>query len=65
MAAKRADYFAAGTRVVWDVDVLREGLIHVYRAAAPDAPAVYRRGELAEAAPALPGWTFPVDDLFE
>ena len=65
MAQKRADYFAAGTRVVWDIDVLREGLIHVYRAAAPDAPAVYRRGELAEAAPALPGWTFPVDDLFE
>ena len=65
MAAKRADYFAAGTRVVWDVDVLREGLIRVYRAAAPDAPTVYRRGELAEAEPALPGWTFPVDDIFE
>ena len=26
MAAKRADYFAAGTMVVWDVDVLREQL---------------------------------------
>ena len=25
MAAKRADYFAAGTLVVWDVDVLRDG----------------------------------------
>ncbi|HEX8243051.1 MAG TPA: Uma2 family endonuclease, partial [Longimicrobium sp.] len=32
MAWKRADYFAAGTQVVWDVDVLREGLIRVYRA---------------------------------
>ena len=25
MAQKRADYFAAGTKVVWDVDVLRGG----------------------------------------
>jgi Uma2 family endonuclease len=65
MAAKRADYFAAGTQVVWDVDVLREGVVRAYRATAPDAPTVYRRGERAGAAPALPGWTFPVDDLFE
>lgn len=65
MAQKRADYFAAGTRVVWDVDVLREELIRVYRATAPEAPAVYRRGERAEAEAALPGWTFPVDDIFE
>jgi Uma2 family endonuclease len=65
MAAKRADYFAAGTQVVWDVDVLREGLIRAYRATAPDTPTIYRRGELAEATPALPGWSFPVDDLFE
>ena len=41
MAQKRADYFAAGTQVVWDVDVLREGLIRAYRATAPDAPTVY------------------------
>jgi Uma2 family endonuclease len=65
MAAKRAEYFAAGTQVVWDVDVLREEFVRVYRAEAPDAAVVYRRGELAEASPALPGWTFPVDDLFE
>ena len=65
MAAKRADYFAAGTQVVWDVDVLRERLIRAYRATAPDAPAVYRRGERADAEPALPGWTFPVDEVFE
>ena len=65
MALKRADYFAAGTQVVWDVDVLREGSIKVYRATAPDSPTVYTRGQLAEAEPALPGWTFPVDDLFD
>jgi Uma2 family endonuclease len=65
MAQKRADYFAAGTQVVWDVDVLREGLIRAYRSTAPDVPTVHRRGELAEAEPALPGWSFPVDDIFE
>jgi len=65
MAAKRADYFAAGTRVVWDVDVLREGLIRVYRSTTPDAPSVYARGDQAEAEPALPGWTFQVDEIFD
>jgi len=64
MRAKRADYFAAGTKVVWDVDVLREGLIRVYRAADPDSPTVHGRGGMADAAPALPGWSFPVDDIF-
>jgi Uma2 family endonuclease len=64
MAAKRADYFAAGTLVVWDVDVLEEQLIRVYRAADPTTPTVYRRGNIAEAEPALPGWSMQVDDLF-
>jgi Uma2 family endonuclease len=63
MAAKRADYFAAGTRVVWDVDVLKEKLVRVYRADDPENPKVYRSGEIAEAEPAVPGWTMPVDDL--
>lgn len=65
MARKRADYFAAGTAVVWDVDVLRDEVVRVYRATEPDAPAVYRRGDLAEAEPALPGWRMPVEELFE
>jgi len=65
LAAKRAEYFAAGTTVVWDVDVLREGLIRVYRAADPENPAVYRRGDVAEAEPAVPGWRFPVDELWD
>lgn len=63
MAEKRADYFAAGTLVVWDVDVLRERVVRVYRADDPDRPTVYRSGDAAEAEPALPGWTMPVDDL--
>jgi len=65
MAGKRADYFAAGTLVVWDVDVLKEEQVLVYRASDPDRPAVYRRGEVAEAEPALPGWRLAVDALFE
>lgn len=64
MAAKRHDYFAAGTQVVWDVDVLRDEIVRVYRAGAPDDPKLYRRGEIAEAEPAVPGWAFPVEDLF-
>lgn len=64
MAAKRADYFAAGTAVVWDVDVLRAAVVHVYRADSPTIPTTYGRGEYAEAEPALPRWTMPVSDLF-
>jgi Uma2 family endonuclease len=64
MAQKRADYFAAGTLVVWDVDLLSEEVVRVYRATAPSAPSVYKRGQRAEAEPTLPGWSMPVDDLF-
>jgi Uma2 family endonuclease len=63
MAEKRADYFAAGTLVVWDVDVLRERVVRVYRADDPDKPTIYQSGDVAEAEPALPDWTMPVDDL--
>jgi Uma2 family endonuclease len=63
MAAKRADYFAAGTAVVWDVDPLAQ-TVTVYRAASPTQPFTYRRGEIAEAEPAVPGWRLAVDDLF-
>jgi len=65
LATKRADYFAAGTQVVWDVDVLRGELIRVYRADDPEHPAVFRRGEVADAEPAVPGWRFPVDELWD
>lgn len=64
IAQKRADYFAAGTLVVWDVDLLSTDVVRVYRASDPIVPIIYGRGQLAEAEPALPGWTMPVDDLF-
>jgi Uma2 family endonuclease len=65
-AEKRADYFAAGTQVVWDVDLLGEDVVRVYRAPDSNKPAtIFHRGELADAEPALPGWTMPVDELFK
>jgi Uma2 family endonuclease len=65
LAAKRREYFAAGTLVVWDVDLLSADVVKVYRASAQDDPKVYRRGEIAEAEPAVPGWRMPVDELFD
>jgi len=65
MAEKRADYFACGTLVVWDVDLLSEDVIKSYKASAPEHPAIFRRGETADAEPAVPGWRMPVNDLFE
>jgi Uma2 family endonuclease len=65
IARKLADYFAAGTKAVWDVDLLGDDTVKVYRASDPNDPTIYRRGETAEAEPAVPGWTMPVDDLFE
>jgi Uma2 family endonuclease len=64
MAQKRADYFACGTLVVWDVDLLSEDVVRVYCTSDPDNPTIYRRGEITEAEPAVPGWTMPVDELF-
>ncbi|MGI8587189.1 MAG: Uma2 family endonuclease [Chloroflexia bacterium] len=64
MADKRADYFAAGTIVVWYVDLLSEDVVRVYRSDDPQRPTAYRRGEIADAEPALPDWTMPVNDLF-
>ena len=65
MAAKRADYFAAGTLVVWDADLLSADVVKKYSAADPTTPTIFRRGEIADAEPAVPDWTMPVDDLFE
>src|SRR5208282_656182 len=54
MAAKRADYFEAGTVVVWDVDPIA-ACVNVYRADAPEQPVIFRRGQVADAEPAVPG----------
>jgi Uma2 family endonuclease len=62
--SKRADYFACGTLVVWDVDLLGEDVIKSYKASDPDNPVIFRRGEIADAEPAVPGWRLAVDELF-
>jgi Uma2 family endonuclease len=64
IAAKRADYVAAGTLVVCEVDLLSENVVRVYRSTTPDVPTVYRRGDTGEAEPAVPGWRMSVNDLF-
>ena len=63
IAKKRADYFAAGTLAVWDVDLLSDDVVRVYRASDPDNLTIYRKGDLAEAEPAVPGWSMRVDEL--
>ena len=64
IADKRADYFAAGTRIVWDVDMLSSDVIRAYKATSPETLEVFRRGDLANAERVVPGWTLAVDDLF-
>jgi Uma2 family endonuclease len=64
MQAKRADYFACGTQVVWDVDLLSPDVIKSYKASDPDHAVIFRRGDMADAEPAVPGWRMAVDDLF-
>ena len=61
MASKRAEYFEAGTLVVWDVDPVA-GVVRRYRPG--DAtPAEFRAGDEADAEPAAPGWRVMVDWL--
>lgn len=60
---KRQDYYDVGTAVVWDVDPIAQ-TVTKYIAADPADPTVFRRGDVADAEPALPGWRLSVDDLF-
>jgi Uma2 family endonuclease len=65
IAAKRADYFAAGALVVWDVDLVGELVVRAYPSTAPGKAVAFRRGQFADAEPAVPGWWLAVDDLFD
>ena len=66
MQAKRADYFAAGTQVVWDIDLQAGDVVRKFTpmGGAAHPVSVFRRGEVADAEPAVPGWRMTVDDLF-
>ncbi len=63
MADERADYFQAGTVVMWDVDTRAE-CIHSYRADDPANPVTFQRGQVADAEPAVPGWRVGADWVF-
>ena len=63
MAAVRADYFEAGTAVVWDVDP-QAGEIRVYRPTDPDRPTAFGPGTSADAETVIPRWRLPVDGVF-
>jgi Uma2 family endonuclease len=63
MAAKRTDYFLAGTRVVWDIDPIARA-VWKYRADSPEQPVRFGPGDEADAEPAVPGWRMPVDRMF-
>jgi len=65
MAQKRADYFACGTLVVWDVDLLSPDVVKSYKASEPERPVIFRRGDIADAEPAVPGWRMAVDELYD
>ncbi len=62
-ASKRADYFEAGTRIVWDVDPVNDRILK-YGSDVPDHPVLFVRGETADAEPAVPNWTIAVDAIF-
>ena len=51
--------------MVWDVDLLNQDVIKSYKATAPEHPVIFRRGDIADAEPAVPGWRMPVKDLFD
>lgn len=63
LADKRADYFAAGTKVVWYVDPVKR-VVYCYRASDAQVAVLLRPGEVASAEPAVPGWRMPVDEIF-
>ncbi len=62
IAQKIADYFAAGTRAVWDVDLLGENVVTLHLPG--QAPQIFRRGDSSHAGDALPGWAMEVDEIF-
>ena len=61
LAAKRAEYFEAGTLIVWDADPVA-GVVRSYRANGA-GPVVFGAGMEVDAEPAVPGWRVAVDWL--
>jgi Uma2 family endonuclease len=62
MERKRADYFRAGVRLVWEIDV-RDRVITTY--ARPDRPVVLHGVDILDAGPVLSAFRQPVTDVFD
>lgn len=60
--AKIAEYLAAGTRAVWDVDLLSENVVTLHQPQAE--PQIFRRGDVVNAGAALVDWTMNVGEIF-
>jgi Uma2 family endonuclease len=61
MARKRREYFAAGTRLVWQVDPVAR-TVAVYTA--PEQVTVLHEEETLEGGAVLPGFTLPLREFF-
>lgn len=61
MARKRQDYFAAGTRLVWQVEPNKR-TVEVFTA--PDQSTVLYEADTLEGGTVLPGFTLPLQELF-
>ena len=61
---KIVDYFLAATLVAWAVNLQSGDVVKKYTAQSPYTAEVFRRGDTANAEPAVPGWTFAVNNLF-
>jgi Uma2 family endonuclease len=61
LAEKRAEYFEAGTLIVWDVDPVAR-VVRSYRSGKA-APQTFGAGTQANAEAAVPGWSLSVDWL--
>ncbi|HEX3313654.1 MAG TPA: Uma2 family endonuclease [Gemmataceae bacterium] len=63
IAAKRSDYFEAGTIVVWDVDP-KANIIRSYSSGSAEQPELFAAGQMANAERAVPGWRIDVELMF-
>ena len=62
MLFKRQDYFAAGVRLVWEIDP-RERTASIY--SSPELPAaILTEADVLDGSPVLPGFTLALRDLF-
>jgi Uma2 family endonuclease len=63
LMAKRDDYFQAGTKGVWDVDMTSETPVRLYLAEQNEDGIGFPHGEQAHAEPYLPGWRLNIQAL--